>query len=195
MDKKKTIIASGVLLLVLLIGGMVAYFTDTKTTTNTFTIGSVEITLSEPNWDANDAQNVMPGEVITKDPTVTNTGDNDAYVFLKVEAPCTTSPSPVKELFEYAPVNSGWAEITVSGVTASCTNGTATHVYVYGTTSAVSTLAVNGVTPALFDDVTVTTLDGTEGGISGNLDMVITGYAIQKDGLNTTDPVTIFGNF
>ncbi len=197
MNKNKTILASIVLLSVLVVGGLVAFFTDTKSTTNTFTIGSVTITLTEPNWVANNAQNVMPGDVIPKDPTVTNTGNNDAFVFMKVVAPCTTGTG-AKELFEYTP-NSGWAEITVQNVTSACNAGNATHVYVYGTSSApqaLSKTAPSNVTPALFSNVTVTSLNGDEGGITGNLDMVITAYAIQKDGLGTNpNPVTIFGNF
>jgi predicted ribosomally synthesized peptide with SipW-like signal peptide len=45
MNKKKSIAVAIVLALVLLIGGMLAYFTDKDTKTNTFTIGDdIEIT-------------------------------------------------------------------------------------------------------------------------------------------------------
>ena len=39
MSKKKSIAVAIVLLLVLLIGGMLAYFTDTDTATNVFVLG------------------------------------------------------------------------------------------------------------------------------------------------------------
>ena len=52
MKKKKTILAALVLLLVVAVGGAIAYFTDTDTKTNTFTIGNVDISLTEDGWDA-----------------------------------------------------------------------------------------------------------------------------------------------
>ena len=51
MSKKKSIAVAVVLLLVLVIGGMLAYFTDTDTATNVFTLGdNIEISLHETNW-------------------------------------------------------------------------------------------------------------------------------------------------
>ena len=51
MQKKKAVIVSALILLVLVIGGMLAYFTDTDTATNIFTIGDdIEISISETGW-------------------------------------------------------------------------------------------------------------------------------------------------
>ena len=58
MTKKKSIAVAIVLAIVLLIGGMLAYFTDTDTETNEFTLGNVSIDLQEPNWVAANAQNI-----------------------------------------------------------------------------------------------------------------------------------------
>lgn len=74
------------------IGGTLAYFTDTEEATNTFTIGNIDITLDEekPGADGERTdggiayENVMPGVAYAKDPVVTNIGDNDAYVRVKV---------------------------------------------------------------------------------------------------------------
>ena len=115
MKKKKTILAALVLLLVVAVGGAIAYFTDTDTKTNTFTIGNVDISLTEDGWDAladannNDipdvAEDMMPGESVTKDPTINNVSTkNPAFVFAKVEVPCTTIVAPAttsEELFTY----------------------------------------------------------------------------------------------
>ena len=50
MNKKKGIAVAVVLLLILLIGGMLAYFTDTDTKDNVFTLGKdIDITLTESN--------------------------------------------------------------------------------------------------------------------------------------------------
>ena len=88
--KKKSILMAAIavmLVAVLVVGGTLAYFTDTKSATNTFTMGNVEITLDETN--VNDPQgarvtentyNVYPGAVVTKDPVVHNTGKNAAYI-------------------------------------------------------------------------------------------------------------------
>lgn len=66
------------------IGGTLAYFTDTTdAVTNAFTVGNVDISLAEPNW--NGKANLMPGTVIAKDPTIkVEAGSQDAYVFLKL---------------------------------------------------------------------------------------------------------------
>ena len=88
--KKKSILMAAIavmLVAVLVVGGTLAYFTDAKSATNTFTMGNVAITLDETN--VNDPQgarvtentyNVYPGAVVTKDPVVHNTGKNAAYI-------------------------------------------------------------------------------------------------------------------
>lgn len=75
------------------IGGTLAYFTDTKEATNTFTVGNVKIKLDEavPGSEQGERTEegvvytgIVPGVAYGKDPVVTNTGANDAYVRLKV---------------------------------------------------------------------------------------------------------------
>ena len=189
MDKKRTIIAAIVLLLVLIVGGAVAYFTDTDTKTNTFTIGSVDITLTEENWDATAAQDMMPGETVTKDPIVNNVGKNKAFVFMKVEVPCLSDDT--KELFTYT-VNSGW-NLLENGT---CTDGKAIKVYNYGSASGMTELAVDASTPALFNNVTLVNLTNAEASkATGDLNMVVTGYGIQAEGLESTTPTDVWGNF
>ena len=214
MKKKKTILAALVLLLVVAVGGAIAYFTDTDTKTNTFTIGNVDISLTEDGWDAladannNDipdvAEDMMPGESVTKDPTINNLSTkNPAYVFAKVEVPCTTIVAPAttsEELFTYT-TNAGWTELSSAAV--ACTSGgTATHVYYYGTGGTLTALAktANASTPTptsnpVFSSVTLrSTLKGNEG-LTGNKNIVVTGYGIQTEGLTSTAPADVWGNF
>ena len=76
------------MLAIAVVGGTLAYFTDTDAKTNTFTVGNVDITLTEPKWDATgeaEAEDVYPGEPLAKDPTVTNNGANPCFVRIKVE--------------------------------------------------------------------------------------------------------------
>lgn len=92
MKKKITAIALVVCLVaVAIVGGSLAYFTDTEEATNTFEVGNVDITLTEPNWDAalkEDAKaaTLIPGRVIAKDPTITVEATSQrAYTFMKVQ--------------------------------------------------------------------------------------------------------------
>ena len=76
------------LVAVLVVGGTLAYFTDTKSATNTFTVGDVKIKLDESNVNdpdgdrvtSNEYTGMLPGIQYKKDPVVTNTGKNGAYV-------------------------------------------------------------------------------------------------------------------
>lgn len=99
MSKKKLVSLCLVLALVLtaVVGGTMAYFTDEDAQTNTFTSGNVYINLDEeeisdtPNEDGdlvgtgnrtddNQEYELFPGMTVDKDPTITNTGTEDAYV-------------------------------------------------------------------------------------------------------------------
>lgn len=97
--KKKILAISLVVSLVAVaaLGVTLAYFTDTGTVDNTFTVGNIDIALSESV--ANDGEQaqtiteetgafeyaaIVPGDSLTKAPVVENTGDNDAYVFMKL---------------------------------------------------------------------------------------------------------------
>lgn len=69
------------------IGGTLAYFTDTDQAENVFTVGNVEIKLTEPEWDDHgkaEAETVYPGEPLDKDPTVENIGSNPCFVRISV---------------------------------------------------------------------------------------------------------------
>lgn len=75
------------MLAIAIVGGTLAYFTDTDEKTNTFTVGNVGIVLTEPKWDATGAMEALdayPGEPLAKDPTVTNDGKNPCFVRLEV---------------------------------------------------------------------------------------------------------------
>lgn len=96
MSRKKiiTLALAAVIAVTAIAGASLAYFTDTKTTKNTFTAGNVKIVLDEAPVDntgkaidgdrvtANEygIDAVYPGAVLDKDPTVHNTGRNPAYI-------------------------------------------------------------------------------------------------------------------
>ena len=70
----------------LAVGGIMAYFTDTDMRENVVTVGSVKVQLDEGD-NYVDSQTAVPGTVIEKAPKLTNKGNNNEYVFLKVEVP------------------------------------------------------------------------------------------------------------
>lgn len=90
MKTKKLValVLVAVLAITSVVGTTLAYFIDNDDKVeNTFTVGNVEITLTEPKWEEGklDGKEVYPGEALAKDPTVTNTGKNPCFVRVKVE--------------------------------------------------------------------------------------------------------------
>src|SRR5699024_8679680 len=172
MNKKTVVKAIAVTALVGVVGyggvqGISAYFTDTAEKTNTVTVGDVTTDLEEPKWDEtpdDEKNDITPNQEIPKDPKVTNTGTNDAYVFIEVQVPVKKIitvgsngqklPAANTELFQYT-VNSGWVKVEDAEMT---TDGTVTahrYVYAYGTSTACKALKHGETTPALFDSITL----------------------------------------
>ena len=99
--KKKSILmaAIAVMLVAVLVGGTLAYFTDTKSATNTFTMGNVSIDLKEQQKGENGLEpfeqnkQLVPGKsndgnAVSKIVTVTNTSkDNAAWVWVELKIP------------------------------------------------------------------------------------------------------------
>ena len=95
MKKKLMTVLALVLVIAMSVAGTIAYLTDTTAPiTNTFTVGKVDITLTETfNTDTNGDQKndawqaqLIPGTSYTKDPVVTVTADSeDCWLFVKFE--------------------------------------------------------------------------------------------------------------
>ena len=188
--KKQMAIAMASCLMVgaLAFGGTMAYLTDTEGATNTFTVGKVQIDLEEPGYAAlKDAakNNLVPNQIVTKDPQVENTGKNEALVFLKVEMPKKNvivagkdgarTPAADTELFTMlnASVGDGaeqkWFELDGDNSGAESN----IHVYAYK-----EKLAVGATTAKLFDSVQLQNV--IEGQVDTNTENIkITAYAIQ----------------
>jgi len=87
MSKRKLFILITAILTVatLAVGVTAAYMTDSEEKINTFTVGNLDITLSEPGWDDTvSGKNMVPGYTAQKDPTVTAV-DGDSYMRITVE--------------------------------------------------------------------------------------------------------------
>lgn len=89
MKKKIALLALSLATVALIgVGATLAYFTDTATANNVLTMGKVDIELDEPNFagdENNELKDVLPGDVITKDPTITVASDSeDCYIRTRV---------------------------------------------------------------------------------------------------------------
>lgn len=135
-------------------GATLAYFTaDGGTKTNTFSTGSVTVQLTEPTWDSTGkamAEKYGPGDVIPKDPKVTNTDKTDAWVAIKVKYSLNNNYMSYSDFQSKLLTNSGldfdlqnWTQLKDEGA-----NG---QLYMYKT----KILAKDESTGALFTKVPI----------------------------------------
>lgn len=204
MKKKIVALCLCVALAVVAIGGAtLAYFTDTKTADNTFTMGNVQIKLDETNVNnpegdrvTSNTYNVYPGAVVTKDPIVHNVGKNGAYIRATVNVSnwmnlVAAYYPDFKETFPNAgykaalnllvgDLGEGWSVVDVE----------AGDVFTIGQFDAKFVLKYDGVlaagadTTAMFQTVTIPT--GIDNANASSFDEVkVVAQAIQADGFNT----------
>ena len=181
--KTKSILAALSIVAIVGVSGVVAYLTDNDDAKNTFTVGNVQINLVEDNWDPTNAQNIVPGQNIVKDPKVKNEGKNPAYVYLEVKVPVATvetaqdNGTPVAaartQLFTYTVDTTKWTKL--DAYTDETQAGYNKYVYAY-----YQAVPVAGETTTLFDEVKFANVTQT---IAGNQDIDIKAVAIQSEAL------------
>lgn len=148
MKKKSLIsmIAALSLTATIMVGATLAYLTaQTEEVVNTFTIGNVDITLTEPEWNPEDAQNLQPGAEVAKDPTVTNVGANDAFIAVTVDGMTEMTAAGFS-----AEVNAGWTKMNADGTVDDTWDGKTLvdGIYAYDTV-----VATGAATDSVFDKV------------------------------------------
>lgn len=191
MKKKILAIALAVCMLTTAVIGTLAYFTDKETATNTFTVGNVQIQLTEPAWTAEgggaaQAAEAYPGEALAKDPTVENTGANPCMVLVKVVWP-NLGDGNGKVAFrnsQYAigAANTGW---TYAGV------DTAGASYFYYN----KPLAAGETTDApAFSSIVIPTELSNDTSGTPSYDVVVTAYAVQAQGIFPSYSTLTAGN-
>ena len=210
MNRRKLFAAAIVLALVMLIGSILAYFTDTDTATNKFTLGDeVQISVVENNtwvknastglWENSTAEGIHPGAVVNKEPSIHNdSATTPAYVFAEVIVPCyastgTTADTP---LFTLNNIGAGWVKIS-SSETVNTTDKTITYVYAYATAAAgpMTQLAANSTTTTpVFSTVTLApTLTAAQAATAPSTpDVTVVAKGIQTDGYTATTPSAIY---
>ena len=159
------------------VGGVSAYLTDYEKVSNEFTVGKVDIELKEPEWKPEENKKIEPSKVIHKDPQITNTGTNDAFVYMEVSIPMANVEAAaengerlgkkVQELFSFEAKDS-WMQLSVQN-----TESRRTYTYAY-----TKILKPQETSEALFD--TVKFLNLIEGQLDGQtFEIPIRAYAIQ----------------
>lgn len=188
----KTMVLLTALIGTLSIGGIMAYFTDGDTATNTFTVGKISLDLQEPGWVP--PTEIVPQQEFAKDPQIKNDGLNEEFVFLKVTIPyanvVTANEDGSKnnasdtELFSYD-LNKGWTELKSEQV-KDTVNKTITHLYAYtgDYATTMEPLAVDETTPALFDHVRFANIVEDQKLEASTLNIVVNAYGIQTTNLN-----------
>lgn len=197
MKKKITALALVVAILAIaIIGGTLAYFTDTKTATNTFTVGNVKIKLDEKDPTTGERTetgaaytSVTPGVAYAKDPTVTNIGNNDAWIRVNVtlsNAAAFKAAAAAHGVTDLATVFDGhdetkWTLAGIKDTSDDTTKNTLTYSYYYKTV-----LAQGASTGPLFTTVTVpASFTTAEMAAIGNFTITVTADAIQKESFDT----------
>lgn len=191
--KRKALLLSvcAMLLVAASVMGTMAYLTaKTSAVQNTFTVGSVNITLDEEDVDHStsgasrdqaNAYNLMPGSTYTKDPTIhVAAGSEDCWVFVKVKNDLAAFEAEGNTIAAQIEAN-GWTQLLDASGDA------ITGVYYREHSKADSVNSDKDY--VVFEELTIAdnanTVEGWSG-ISGNM-ITVTGYAVQKE--NVKNPL------
>lgn len=198
---KKAGVAAGALCFMLAVGGVMAYFTDKDEKTNFFSVGEVAIDLREERWDRlpdnnnndvpDEAENMVPGKTIDKDPQVTNVGSNAAYIFLTVNIPCqelqtvnqdgTKNERKMTDLFFYETYLC-WKHLGECMTTDTVGRDSRKHLYAYvDKEGKCQSVKPEEVTKPLFEKISMVNLMEGEGLEKQPFDVQIEAYAIQSE--------------
>lgn len=163
------------------IAGTLAYFTDTETKTNTFTVGDLSIILNE-DWTPEDGLNIVPGRDMTKQPDVTLTGVN-GYVRIKVEVKAKNSIQ--QDALDALLAGEENKNISIDYNTSQWTKDG--DYYYYN-----SVLANGNTTGDLFTTVSIgDDLNDELEDISEGFDIVLTAYAVQEEGFEASEYASV----
>lgn len=171
--------------------GTMAYLTDNKTVTNTFTVGSVAITMDEQDVD-HSSQNangrdqankykLLPGQTYTKDPTIHVGADSeDCFLFVKVENGIAGIEKAGSTTVASQMATKGWK--LVEG-----------NVYVYVGQTDKPAVVAKGANIPVFDNITI------DGSVNGDKlktyedkTITVTAYAVQKAGFENKTAAEIW---
>lgn len=167
MKKKLTTVLAIVLVVALSVAGTYAYLTDkTGPVVNTFTVGNVNIDLTETTTD----YKMIPGMTIHKDPMVTVKENSEAcWLFVKVE-----KSANFDEFMTYDMAN-GWTKLEEGVFYRQVAASAADQDF--------AVLANDTVT--VKPDVTKDMMDAIDNGTAAKPTLTFTAYACQADGFTS----------
>ena len=160
--------------------GTMAYLTDNKKVTNTFTVGSVAITMDETDVDGNagrDTENsykLLPGQTYTKDPIIhVDPTSEECFLFVKVENDIVAIESQEEDESVAAQMAAqGWVAVDEQHP----------DVYVKMKDGALQTVK-GGEDVTVFKTLTIAgSVDGTKLQTYSGKNINVTAYAVQKAG-------------
>lgn len=173
------------------IGGTLAWLTATDAKTNSFTVGNVDVTVTETNTDGE--YTVAPGVQTQKDPKITVTANSvDSYVFVKV----TNDTNGLIAPYEYVDeqyialgakntADENWTYVTTDEEDGSL-------IYVYTGPKATGGVVASAQTATeldtIFESVMLSnTYVAPDGSMTNEIDgdITITAYAIQAASFET----------
>lgn len=158
------------------VGGTIAWLTDyTQTVTNTFTVGNIDIDLTETTGET---YKMIPGEEIDKNPVVTVLkGSEAAYVFVKVVK------SANYDSYISSEIGTDWNLLQTS-------EDGLTSIYYLEQDALTADNAVNAEyevlkesTVTVRDNVTKEMMDAITDGTAAAPTIAFTAYAVQSDNL------------
>ena len=205
------LIMAAVMLVTVSVFTTMAYLTDSKTVTNTFTVGQVHITLDEANVDGStdgvsrDTENryhLMPGHEYTKDPIIHVDADSEnCWVFVTVNNQIADIEASAAEKMangtSYSPITT---QITANGWQL-LADTTDVYYKAWRTTDSSRDLPVfeNFMVSGSVDADTLAAYEPTTSGegedaVTTYKSIIVTGYAVQMDGFED-DPAGAWAVF
>lgn len=192
MNKKIKVTMLTAALAMSVIGGAYSYYSGTaKQVQNNFNIVAGQAnqentagTVQEPNWNADNAKDLQPGQVVSKDPSLKSNVAYESWAFATVEIPTITAQKngdAADKVYDAVIPNFDTTNWTLIKSSVSKKAGT-NSVYVYGFNKK---LPAEGKTGTLFTNFTVQDFTKVATPLSDSID--ISGTFIQTTGNATLD--------
>lgn len=192
MNKKIKVTMLTAALAMSVIGGAYSYYSGTaKQVQNNFNIVAGQVnqkddagTVQEPNWNADNAKDLQPGQVVSKDPSLKSNVAYESWAFATVEIPTITAQKngdTADKVYDAVIPNFDTTNWTLIKSSVSKKAGT-NSVYVYGFKKK---LPKGGTTGTLFTNFTVQDFTKVATPLSDSID--ISGTFIQTTGNATLD--------
>lgn len=192
MNKKIKVTMLTAALAMSVIGGAYSYYSGTaKQVQNNFNIVAGQAnqkdnagTVQEPNWNADNAKDLQPGQVVSKDPSLKSNVAYESWAFATVEIPTITAQKngdTADKVYDAVIPNFDTTNWTLIKSSVSKKAGT-NSVYVYGFKKK---LPKGGTTGTLFTNFTVQDFTKVATPLSNSID--ISGTFIQTTGNTTLD--------